>query len=58
MANVNVPSNPTQQPGRQAGAHPTQGNEREPGTPQQPDHGSTKDQEEPNGRASKGTAKG
>lgn len=53
MANVNVPSNPTQQPGKQAGAHPKQGNEREPGTPQQADHSSTKDEEEPRGRTSK-----
>jgi hypothetical protein len=55
MANVNVPSNPTQQPNKQAGHDPKQGNKREPGSPQQPDHSQHKDKEEPAGRASKGT---
>ena len=46
MANVNVPSNPTQQKDVQAGKDPQQGNKREPGTPQQPNYGSHKDKGE------------
>ena len=55
MANVNIPSNPVQQKNSQAGHDPKQGNKREPGSPQQPDHSAHKDHEEPNGRASSGT---
>ncbi|MEX2271169.1 MAG: response regulator [Vicinamibacterales bacterium] len=53
MANVKVPSNPTQQPGRQAGQDPQQGNKREPGSPQQPDYSGHKDKEELGGKAPK-----
>lgn len=45
MANVNVPSNPTQQPGKQSGSDPEQGNKREPGSPQQPNYGQHKDKQ-------------
>ena len=55
MASVKVPSNPTQQPNKQAGQDPKQGSNRKPGTPQQPDYSPHKDKEEPGGRASKGT---
>jgi hypothetical protein len=55
MANINIPSNPTQQPNKQAGHDPKQGTNRQPGTPQQPDYSPHKDKEEPAGRASKGT---
>ena len=39
----------------QPGHEPKQGNKRDAGTPQQPDHSPHKDKEEPQGRASKGT---
>lgn len=56
MANVNVPNNPSQQKGTQAGHDPHQGNKREAGSPQMPSRRADKDHEEPNGRASSGTA--
>ena len=50
MANVNA------EHGHQPGHEPKQGNKREPGSPQQPNYAQHKDHEEPNGRASSGTA--
>ena len=54
MANVNTSSNPSKGATHQSGHEPSQGNKREPGSPQQANFGQHKDHEEKKSQPSSG----